>query len=146
MARDQFASGPHVAVCNQNLAAASGTIFTVTGTVKMRNLVGHVTTVIGTATSLQIHAGATVMTASTDITTITTLTLLIRETATNAALTKIASHTHSIHAAPTDSLIGSAGGGTTNIIGTLNASGTGVISWMLEWFPMSVNANVVAAQ
>ena len=43
---------------SQDLAAASGAIFTVTGMVKVRNIVGAVTTVLATSTSLAIFAGA----------------------------------------------------------------------------------------
>lgn len=138
-------AGYLVTTCSQSMAAASGAIFTVTGVIKMRNLVGSVSTVIATTTSLQIAAGATTLTASTTITTNTTLTLLLRETALASALTEIASNTGSLHADPTPIILGSPGSVTT-ISGTLDASGTGVIDWALEWVPLSPNAKVVAAQ
>lgn len=137
--------GFQLAICNQNLAAASGGIFTVTGIIVIRNFVGNVTTVVGTATSLTLKSNAVQIAAIVDITTITTLTMLMRESATNTALTKIVTGGASLHAAPTDMLLGSAGSVTT-INSVLDASGTGVIQWALEWFPLSGGAKVVAAQ
>lgn len=140
-----LSEGFQLAVCNQNMAAASGAIFTVNGIIKVRNIVGNVTTVIGTASSLNLLANATAICASTTITTITTLTMLLRESATNVALTKIVTNAGSLHAAPTDMILGSAGS-TTTINATIDASGTGVIQWALEYFPLSAGVKVTAAQ
>jgi hypothetical protein len=137
--------GFQLATCAQNLAFASGAIFTITGIVAVRNIVGTVTTVVGTSTSLTLKANATQISAIVDITTITTLTMLMRESATNTALTKIVTGAASLHAAPTDMLMGSAGSLTT-INAVLDASGTGVINWALEYFPLAAGAKVVAAQ
>ena len=52
-----------VTSCNQDLAAANGNIFTVTGVIKIKNLVGTVSTVLATSTSLRLFAGATAITA-----------------------------------------------------------------------------------
>ena len=131
---------------SQDLAAASGAIFTVTGMVKVRNIVGAVTTVLATSTSLAIFAGATAVTASTAILTLTTLTALVRVNATlTSPLIAVAGGTGSLYTSPTELLIGSAGS-TTTISATLNGSGTGVIRWGLEYLPMTEGAKILAAQ
>lgn len=134
-----------VAYGTQNLAAASGAIFTVSGICNVRNIIGVVTTVLATSSSLSLAANATVISASVAITTLTTLTMLMRESATNTAITKIVTGAASLHADPTQLLVGSAGSVTT-INAALDASGTGVISWALEYLPLSSGCRVVAAQ
>jgi hypothetical protein len=137
--------GYQVVTLPQSLAAASGAIATISGIVKIRNIVGTVTTVLATTTSLRVFIGATAITASTTITTLTTLTLLLRETAIASVLTAIATSIPSLHAHPTDLIAGTAGSLVT-ITASLDASGTGVISWGLEYTPLSPAARIVATQ
>ena len=135
-----------VAICNQDLAAANGNIFTITGLIRTRHIVGTVTTVLATSTSLRLFAGATAMTASTTITTLTTTTALhIGATALTSALVSVVGGTASVAPTPVEVLVGSAGS-TTTMKASLDASGTGVISWSLEYLPLSVGAKATAAQ
>lgn len=137
--------GYQLAICNQDMAAANGNIFTITGIVKLRNMIGTVNTVIGTTTTLRLFVGTTAICASTTITTTTTLTILVRETALASVLTPIVTNIPSLHAHPTDLISGTANSVVT-ILASLNASGTGVIQWGLEYIPLTPGAKIVAAQ
>lgn len=137
--------GYQVAMCNQDMAAANGNIYTITGIVKIRHIIGTVNTVIATTTTLRLFVGATAICASTTITTTTTLTILVRETAIASVLTPIVTNIPSLHAAPTELIAGTANSVVT-VLASLNASGTGVIQWGLEYLPLSPGAKVVAAQ
>lgn len=125
--------------------ASGATIANITGIVKIRNVVGRCTTVLATSSSLQLLISDSTITASTDIVGHTTVMILARESATNAVLTEVSTPVASLWAAPTELVVGRANGSTT-LEAKLNASGTGVINWTIEWTPLSSNAAIVAAQ
>jgi len=138
------AEGWNLTVIPCNFASAAA-VATITGVIKIRNIVGRCTTAIATTTSIQLSMGGTAMTASTDVVGLATTAILLRESGTATVLTELTEPVGSLWAAPTEYVAGGSSAGT--ILSVLkNASGTGVISFTLEWTPLTANAAVVADQ
>ena len=141
----QNAEGWRLTVVPCNLASAAA-VATITGVIKIRNIVGRVTTAVGTTTSIQLSMAGTAMTASTDVVGATTVMIYLRETGTATVLTEITTPVGSLHAAPTEYIAGQTGSASGILSVLKDGSGTGVINWAIEWTPLSSNAGIVADQ
>lgn len=127
-----------------NLASAAA-VATITGVIKIRNVVGRCTTAVGTTTSIQLSMGGTAMTASSDVVSLATTAILVRESGTATVLTELTEPVSSLLAAPTELLVGGSSAGTVFSV-LKNASGTGVIAFSIEWTPLTAGAGIVADQ
>jgi hypothetical protein len=139
------AEGWRVTVVPCNFASAAA-VATITGIVKIRNIVGRCTTAIATTTSIQLSMAGTAMTASTDVVGHGTTMILLRESGTATVLTEVTTPVGSLWAAPTEYIAGQAGSASGILSVLKDASGTGVINWAIEWTPLSSNAGIVADQ
>lgn len=133
-----------------NLASAPDELFNVTGKVLIKLLIGEVTTVVATTTTLKLQrkTGTVDMCSATTITTDAVGTMYIyggdAGAVLNAGDAPVVGFAHNA-GAPINPIVFGLSGGSETIQSVLDGAGTGIIRFDLWYVPLEIGAKVEAA-